>query len=432
MVPGTKTGRRKKTATNPIASPSETFAPVVATPQTSSDATQPPDDTQTCVEETQAHGVGKSNSNRVRGPTVGKGVQKRLARKKREKLHVYVNRMLNALTGGNATPATNELGLQIRRLCPLKGVKSWKKIDKSIKDAVVQAVLDTFEIGEDFHTDQQAQEIVDTKAYLLYKDWRYTLKKHYEKLVEKGVDDQYSNPPKGVCLDDWKHMIDVAWKDESHLKHSKAGKANRSLLPYNHTSGSRSFPIAMSLMADENGEFDFPEFYSKSHKLKKTNEWIDPKCGELHDAMVNVQVTATDAGSPLTHEELSRQVLGQRKNYLRGFGIGPRPYSPSDSAARSRDKQMEAMRSEIDILQANLMNEKEERQRDCEEMTREREELMKEVEEGKKAREAQQEQLNHLNSVTRFHLESIMKLYVRSQQEFEDQVSSYAALWRCF
>ncbi|CAL5394689.1 unnamed protein product [Camellia sinensis] len=32
-------------------------------------------------------------------------------------------------------------------------------------------------------------------------------------------------------------------------------------------------------------------------------------------------------------------------------------------------------------------------------MAREREELMKEVEEGKKAREAQQEQLNHLNSV---------------------------------
>ncbi|KAL7187526.1 hypothetical protein ACSBR1_037581 [Camellia fascicularis] len=379
MVPRMKTGRRKKTATNPIASPLGTCAPIVVTPQTLSDETRPPDDTQTCVEETQAYGVGKSNSNRVRGPTVGKGVQKRLTRKKGEKLHVYVNRMLNALTGGNAMPATNELGLQIRRLCPLKGVKSWKKIDQSIKDAVVQAVLDTFEIGEDFHTDQQAQEIIDTKAYLLYKDWRYTLKQHYEKLVEEGVDDPYSHPPKGVCLD--------------------AGKANRSLLPYNHTSGSRSFSIAMLLMADENGELDFPEFYSKSHKSKKTNEWIDPKSGELHDAMVNLQATATDVGIPLTHEELSRQVLGQRKNYLRGFGIGPRPYLPSDSAVRSRDKQMEAMRSEIDVLQENLMKEKQERQRDHEEMMREREELTKEVEEGKKARETQQEQLNHLNSV---------------------------------
>ncbi|KAL7208458.1 hypothetical protein ACSBR1_030243 [Camellia fascicularis] len=285
---------------------------------------------------------------------------KRIASKKGEKLHVYVNRMLNALTRGNATPATNELGLQIRWLCLLKGVKSWKKIDQSIKDVIIQAVLDKFEIGEDFHTDQQAQEIVDTKVYFLYKDWRYTLKQHFEKLVEEGVDDPYSHPPTGVFLDDWKHMIDVAWKDASHLKRSKASKANRSLLPYNHTSGSRSFPIIMSLMVDENGEFDFLEFYSKSHKSKKTNDWIDPKCCELH-----------------------------RKNYLRGFRIGPRPYSPSDSAARSRDKQMKAMRSEMEVLHEDLMKEKEERQRDREEMIREREKLMKEVEEGKKAREVQ-------------------------------------------
>ncbi|THG15062.1 uncharacterized protein LOC114278686 isoform X3 [Camellia sinensis] len=316
MVPGTKTGRRKKTTTDPWHHPQEHLHMSLSHhrlyPMRHNRRM-----TQTFVEEKQAHDVGKSTSTRVRGPTIGKGVQKRIVRKKGEKLHVYVNHMLNALTGGNAaTLATNELGLLIRRLCPLKGVKSWKKIDQSIKDAVVQVVLDTFEIGEDFHTDQQAQEIVDTKAYLLYKDWWYTLKQHFEKLVKEGVDDPYSHPPIGVCLDDWKHMIDVAWKDDSHLKRSKAGKANRSLLPYNHTSGSRSFPIAMSLM----------------------------------DAMVNLQATATDAGIPLTQEELSRQVLGQRKNYLCGFRIGPRPYSPFDSAARSRDKQMEAMRSEMEFF----------------------------------------------------------------------------------
>ncbi|KAL7232055.1 hypothetical protein ACSBR2_010133 [Camellia fascicularis] len=130
---------------------------------------------------------------------------------------------------------------------------------------------------------------------------------------------------------------------EETQKRSKAGKANRSLLPYNYTSGSHSFPIAMSLKVDENGELNFSEFYLKSHKSKKTNEWIDPKCGELHDAMVNLQAIATAAGILSTQEELSRQVLGQRKNYLCGFGIGPRPYSPSDSAAQYCDKQMEAM-----------------------------------------------------------------------------------------
>ncbi|XP_028089560.1 uncharacterized protein LOC114289918 [Camellia sinensis] len=112
----------------------------------------------------------------------------------------------------------------------------------------IQAVLDKFVIGDDFDNDEQAQQILDRKAYLLYKDWRYNLKQEFLELEEKGVDDPYSHPPSGVSLEDWKYMIDVAWKDESHLKRSRAGKANRGMLPYNHTSGSRSFPIAMSLM----------------------------------------------------------------------------------------------------------------------------------------------------------------------------------------
>ncbi|KAL7164037.1 hypothetical protein ACSBR2_040026 [Camellia fascicularis] len=79
----------------------------------------------------------------------------------------------------------------------------------------------------------------------------------------------------------------------------------------------------MSIMVDENGDMDFPKFYLKLHKLGKTYDWIHPKCAELHDAMVNVQVVATEARTPLTQDELSRQVFGQRKNHLRGFGQRP-------------------------------------------------------------------------------------------------------------
>ncbi|KAI8011858.1 hypothetical protein LOK49_LG06G01194 [Camellia lanceoleosa] len=166
MVPRIKTGRRKRATSGNVLSTSEACAQEIATPMMFSDEMQPPDDTQIVVEETQPHGVGQTKSTRVRGPTLGKGMQEKIARKKGEKLHVYVNRVLNAITGENAIPTTNELGLQIRRLCPLQSMKSWKKIDQSTKDA----------------------------------------------------------------------------------KRSKAGKANRGMLPYNHTSGSRSFPIAMSLM----------------------------------------------------------------------------------------------------------------------------------------------------------------------------------------
>lgn len=60
MVPGIKTGRRKRATSANILSPSEACPPEIGTPLTFSDETQPPDDTQTMAEETQPGGVGKS------------------------------------------------------------------------------------------------------------------------------------------------------------------------------------------------------------------------------------------------------------------------------------------------------------------------------------------------------------------------------------
>ncbi|KAL7179337.1 hypothetical protein ACSBR1_042680 [Camellia fascicularis] len=211
------------------------------------------------------------------------------------------------MTGKYATPATNELGIQIRTLCPLKDVKSWLDLDETTKATVIQAVLDKFQIGDDFHNDLQAQEIVNKKAYGLYKDWRYTLKQEFELLEGLPRDEIYAHPPVGVSLDDWKHLINVAWQDASHQKRSKVGKSNRSQLPYNHTNGSRSFPIAMAAMQE----------------------------------IVNVQAAAIESGMPLTQEEISRQVLGQKKRYLLGFGSGPQP--STIFASRAHDKDMEAM-----------------------------------------------------------------------------------------
>ncbi|GMP53961.1 hypothetical protein CsSME_00019265 [Camellia sinensis var. sinensis] len=79
----------------------------------------------------------------------------------------------------------------------------------------------------------------------------------------------------------------------------------------------------MAAMVAKYGELDFPKFYEDSHTSKKTNDWIHPKCRELHQEMVNVQAAAIESGTPLTQEEISRQVLGQKKRYLLGFGSGP-------------------------------------------------------------------------------------------------------------
>ncbi|KAL7212960.1 hypothetical protein ACSBR2_015623 [Camellia fascicularis] len=255
------------------------------------------------------------------------------------------------MTGKYATQATNKLGIQIRSLCPVKDVKSWLDLDETTKSAVIQAILDKFKIGDDFHNDLQAQQIVNKKAYGLYKDWRYTLKQEFELLEGLPRDEIYAHPPLGVSLDDWKHLID---------KRSKAGKSNRSQLSYNHTNGSRSFPIAMAAMQE----------------------------------MVNVQAVAIESGTPLTHEELSRQVLGQKKRYLLGFGSGPQPSTIATSRARNKD--MEVMRIEVEALceerqkdHDELMKEREERERCYNKMLKEREEriqlaneMLKEREEG--------------------------------------------------
>ncbi|THG14254.1 hypothetical protein TEA_018133 [Camellia sinensis var. sinensis] len=75
---------------------------------------------------------------------------------------------------------------------------------------------DKFVLRDDFYTDEQAQQIIDRKTYLLYKDWRYNLKQEFLELEQQGVDDSHNHLLTGVSLDDWKHLIDVAWKDESH------------------------------------------------------------------------------------------------------------------------------------------------------------------------------------------------------------------------
>ncbi|KAI8027468.1 Uncharacterized protein LOK49_LG02G02143 [Camellia lanceoleosa] len=63
MVPGIKTGRRKRPTSGNVLSASEACPQEIGTPLTFSDETQPPDDTQTVVDETQPGGVVCSTMN---------------------------------------------------------------------------------------------------------------------------------------------------------------------------------------------------------------------------------------------------------------------------------------------------------------------------------------------------------------------------------
>ncbi|KAG5541064.1 hypothetical protein RHGRI_021072 [Rhododendron griersonianum] len=236
------------------------------------------------AQSSQVNGAGPSSSKRVRGPTVGKSLDKFIAHHEGKKLVVTVPEEMKAFCGVNATMAATDLGVQIRRFCPIQGfAHSWKSVDPMAKKAILQSNRDKFDIVDGTEGNSLADAVTDNKASLLYKDWKCNMRRHYRKLRKVKVD-PYSSPYPGMHMDDWKYLIDKVFKDPKIRKRCIAGKKNRKKLPFNHTMGSKSFPAAMSIEAEGNDNElpDFCKFFKKSHTLKKTKEWIKPTCAVLH------------------------------------------------------------------------------------------------------------------------------------------------------
>ncbi|CAL5332472.1 unnamed protein product [Camellia sinensis] len=78
-------------------------------------------------------------------------------------MYIPITETFNAFEGVLATPGSNEIGLQIRRMCLIQGVNSWIVADPATKAAVVQAV--------------QMDDLVH-KAKLYRTNWHY---KHFLK-----------------------------------------------------------------------------------------------------------------------------------------------------------------------------------------------------------------------------------------------------------
>ncbi|CAL5356478.1 unnamed protein product [Camellia sinensis] len=79
--------------------------------------------------------------------------------------------------------------------------------------------------------------------------------------------------------------------------------------------------------------------------------------------MTTMRDVSIESGIPMTQEDISTAVLGKKKGYLRGFGVGPK-LSFYDSglnvASQACDEQLKRLTYELEIL-------REEQQRGCEE-----------------------------------------------------------------
>ncbi|CAL5414930.1 unnamed protein product [Camellia sinensis] len=272
---------------------------------------------------------------RVRGPTRGKNSSRLISQHGGKKLFVGVSIERRTFVGLNATKAANELGAQIRLQAPLQGTKNWEDVPPIIRAAIVQSLRDKFEI-EGYDESPLPQEIIDTKATHLFKDWRYHMHEHYKELVKEGTD-PYSKPFVGVSEEDWRYMIDEVFLGDTHKKRSTRNIANRKKLPYNHTMGSRSFSAAISIEGIETG--------------------MEPHI--LYEKMDQLREESSQPGAtPLTQEEITVQVLGKRSGYLRGFGVGPKPSSAFNSTTRSqaRDEEVKGLKEEVASLKGIIQS----------------------------------------------------------------------------
>jgi hypothetical protein len=115
----------------------------------------------------------------------------------------------------------------------------------------------------------------------------------------------------------------------------------------------------------------------------------------LQVEMLEVREEATQSGMLLTPEEMSRQVLGKRRKYILGLGVGPKPFSSSaasNAVSQAQDEEFlnkmrmereeEKIAREIEMEKMRMEREEEKRAREAE-----IEKIRMEREEEKRARE---------------------------------------------
>ncbi|XP_028102568.1 uncharacterized protein LOC114301810 [Camellia sinensis] len=109
------------------------------------------------------------------------------------------------------------------------------------------------------------------------------------------------------------------------------------------------------------------------------------------EQMTRVRDESIESGTPMRQEDISRVVLGKKKEYLRGFGVGPKPSSCDSgfsAASQACDEQLKRLTSELETLCAEQQSNREEQQK------KEEEQQMQKVENTRQHEEIQRQLLD--------------------------------------
>ncbi|KAG5527580.1 hypothetical protein RHGRI_028479 [Rhododendron griersonianum] len=297
---------------------------------------------------------GRPLSNRVRGKTLGKGVDKLVAQNGGDKLPVPVLEQWNTLCGINAPKASMLLGVYIRRMAPIKNTLTWWDINEATQSIIIQVVLEKIKISDDYHNNQVAQKAVHAKCYRIHLNWRYHMKLHYRQLLKDG-EDTYSSPYENMNPEDWRHLIDDVWATEKHK-------------------------VAIIII--------FITIYNGSQRcLANEKNLLSPvysghprRCAWEEEEQVPVKTVIWDENI------LACMECEHMGWYILGFGVGPKPTSSSsktDVASWARDEELQNYKVNMEKMEM----EREEEKREREQERKERDQERREREEEKRQRE---------------------------------------------
>ncbi|RWR80301.1 hypothetical protein CKAN_00893400 [Cinnamomum micranthum f. kanehirae] len=284
---------------------------------------------------------------RVRGVTRGKSATK-LRRQLGHNIPVSIPISSHRPEGEHAPSLVNHLGLAIREVAPIRP-HGWKKLDSGIKLAVIAAVRQIFDIG-DYEGDMQLRADIDRQCGVLYKSWKYQLHSYYLELLEQGVPQPQDHPAEGCDPADWQLMVSQCWESPAWKAKSKKAKESRAKLPYNHTSGSRSFASRMSLMMAQNAGQAPPitKFFHDTHYRQNSNELVNEVAQQRHEASVQQieEQSQSSVTALMTQEQIVVGVLGKRSGYLNGHGIYTKT-SSSSTQSRAPHHEVIALREQL-------------------------------------------------------------------------------------
>ncbi|KAI8527436.1 hypothetical protein RHMOL_Rhmol12G0075300 [Rhododendron molle] len=243
-----------------------------------------------------AEGAPSAKRRRVQGSTRGKRSGRIIAENKGERISAYVTPGMRAFWGINANKVASEIGTQIRWICPIQGFyPSWKSVDSTLKDAILQVVRDKIKVTEnEVEGTELVEEVFHEKTNLPYKDWKWRMNDFYTKTLDAGLD-AYQHPFQEMPTDDWKYLIDHVFKDPKRKFRKKAGKLNRGCTLWSY------YRLLILCCCDDycgnegNGnegrkKLDYCDLYEASHRLRDTNEWIDTICQEKHVYLANLRL----------------------------------------------------------------------------------------------------------------------------------------------